>query len=60
MQEIDLKLTIDETNLILEALGELPFKRVFNLIAKIQNQAGAQLGSNGEVVKASDKQEMDG
>ena len=59
MQEIDLKLTIEETNLILEALGELSFKRVFNLIAKIQNQAGAQLGSNGEVVKASDKQEMD-
>ena len=43
MQEITLQLTIDEANLILEALGELPFAKVYGLIGKIQEQAGQQL-----------------
>lgn len=43
MQEIQIRLTTDETNLILEALGQLPFARVFELVGKIQQQARAQL-----------------
>ena len=43
MTEIKIMLTIDETNLILEALGEMPFVRVHQLIAKIQQQAHNQL-----------------
>ena len=50
MQKINLNLTIDEANLILEALGELPFSKVFQLIGKIQEQAGRQLNpENGQV-----------
>ena len=49
MQEINLKLTIDEANLILEALGEQPFRKVYGLIGKIQQQANIQLGSNGQL-----------
>jgi hypothetical protein len=47
MEEITLKLTIEEANTILEGLGELPFKRVFNLVGKIQQQASTQFNGNG-------------
>lgn len=48
-QNISLDLTLEEANLLLEALGEMPFKRVFGLVGKIQNQAATQLnGQNGQ------------
>ena len=40
---ITLSLSIDQTNLVLEALGALPFARVFELIGSIQGQAKRQL-----------------
>lgn len=40
---IHLNLTVDETNTILNALAELPFKSVHGLIGKIQNDANEQL-----------------
>lgn len=48
-KELNLQVTIDEANLILEALGNLPFKQVFSLVGKIQQQASQQL--SGEDVK---------
>jgi hypothetical protein len=41
--EIQLRLTIDDLNLVLEGIGNLPFARVFALVGKIQAQAGEQL-----------------
>jgi hypothetical protein len=41
--DLKLTLTLDETNLILEALGNLPFARVYTLINAIQAQASGQL-----------------
>jgi hypothetical protein len=50
MKDIQLNVTIEEANLILEALGNLPFARVYTLIGKIQEQAGTQLAAkNGQV-----------
>lgn len=49
MKEINLVLTVEETNKILDALGNLPFKSVFGLIQKIQNQAANQLSQNEEM-----------
>jgi hypothetical protein len=43
MNNLKLELSIDDTNLILEALGNLPFARVFQLIGRIQEQARAQV-----------------
>ena len=43
MNEINMKLSVDDANLMLEALGNMPFVRVFALIAKIQEQAGQQV-----------------
>jgi hypothetical protein len=48
MSNIKLNLTIEETNLVLEALGNLPFVRVFELVNKIQAQAQQQFNQNGE------------
>ncbi len=43
MNEIELKVTTDEANLVLEALGNLPFVKVYALVAKLQSQAKEQL-----------------
>jgi len=43
-QEIlELKLTVAETNGILQALGQMPFVQVASLIQKIQQQAAPQV-----------------
>ncbi|MEO9805883.1 MAG: hypothetical protein ABJF04_21675 [Reichenbachiella sp.] len=47
MKEVSLKLSIDEANAVLNALGNLPFVQVNQLISKIQLQAGQQLNGNG-------------
>ena len=43
MSEIKLKVSIDEANLILEGLGQMPFAKVYALVAKLQEQAANQL-----------------
>ncbi len=43
MKEINFQLTVDEINTILEALGQMPYVKVFPLINKIQGQAQQQL-----------------
>lgn len=43
MKEIQLQLTIDQVNQLLDALGDRPFKSVFQLVNKIQLQAAEQL-----------------
>ena len=45
-QTIRLDVTVEETNLILEALGALPFSQVYRLIAQLQQQATDQLNSD--------------
>lgn len=43
MKEINLTLSTDETNTVLEALGNLPYVKSYGLIGKIQQQATGQL-----------------
>jgi hypothetical protein len=50
MKTISLNVSIEEANLILEALGNLPFTRVYALIGKIQEQAAQQLNSSDGVL----------
>lgn len=42
MKEVDLKLTVEEANILLNALGNMPYGQVYQLIAKIHEQASAQ------------------
>lgn len=43
MQDITLKLNVGQINLLLEALGNQPYLRVYELIELLQKQAQAQL-----------------
>lgn len=43
MKTINIELSLDEANLIIEALGKLPFIDVYKLIEKIHLQAGNQV-----------------
>ena len=43
MKERLLRLTIDEINIIFSALGERPFKEVYELVGKINEQSNQQL-----------------
>ncbi len=45
-ETIQLKLTVEETNLILDSLGQRPFVSVHQLIANIQQQAELLLSQN--------------
>ena len=46
MKELKLTLTVDDTNTILQALGQMPFNQVYAIIEKINRQANAQLGAS--------------
>ena len=42
-KDIKIALTLAEINKILDALGNMPYREVFQLVGKIQTQAEAQL-----------------
>ena len=48
MKEITLTVKVEEINMILSALGNLPFIQVHELIAKLQTQATEQLTAHTE------------
>lgn len=48
---IELKLSLDEINRILTALGNLPYAQVFQLIQNIQGQTQHQLGEVNSILK---------
>jgi hypothetical protein len=48
MKTINFSLTVEETNKVLEALGQMPFVQVNQLISKIHADASAQLMSSTE------------
>ncbi|MGB0929177.1 MAG: hypothetical protein ACPGVB_00275 [Chitinophagales bacterium] len=43
MKEVTVSLTLDELNLIFKALGNEPFRDVYELIGKLNEQTNAQL-----------------
>ena len=51
---ITLTLTIEQANLILKGLGELPFKESADLIIKIKNTADEQLNPPEETKDGND------
>lgn len=48
MQTLKFELTVEESNLLLQALGELPAKVSTGLINKLQQQAAPQLKQKEE------------
>jgi hypothetical protein len=58
MNKLQIDLTVEEANLVLEALGQLPYLRVAELIASIQRQAQEQIpfgGTNGQAGTIEDE-----
>lgn len=49
LKEITLQVSIEEANTILEALGQMPFVKVYALINKIQEQAGQQVNASSNM-----------
>ena len=49
-QTLNLSFTVNEVNIILSALGEMPAKASMPLIQKIQQQAGPQIAPPSESV----------
>jgi hypothetical protein len=49
MNDLGFKVTVDEANLILEGLGQLPFARVYALVEKLQLQAKQQLQTTSQL-----------
>jgi hypothetical protein len=45
-QRVHLELTIDEMNLVLNALGQLPYVQVVNILNNISKQAESQFKVN--------------
>jgi hypothetical protein len=45
MKELNVRLNIDQLNLVLEALGQQSYIRVYDLIDHIQNQVKGQLNN---------------
>ena len=54
MKEFKLTLQLTEVNLILKALGDMPFNQVSELVTKIHAQAKEQLASNGHEKTTAD------
>ena len=52
MQDITLTLTVEETNAILQVLGDLPTKTgAWNLVVKIKGQAEAQMKAPEDAIQ---------
>ena len=52
-EQINMKFTVSELNLILEGLGNMAYYRVHELIHKIHNQAQEQVNSMASVSEAN-------
>lgn len=50
MTKLELTVSVDDANLILEALGEQPFSKVYGVIADLQRQAQSQLNPADDAV----------
>ena len=58
-REIQVNLTLSEINKILDALGNLPYREVFQLVGKIQTQAESQLEQETPQLSNSESEIVD-
>lgn len=50
MKKINVSLSVEEINVLLNALGQLPYAQVFGLVESLRQQANEQLHSKDEPV----------
>lgn len=51
MEKLQLNLTVNEINLVLDALSNMPFKQISQIIQEITKQANEQLNKEKEQAK---------
>ena len=51
MNNINLNLTVNDVNVVLQALGNAPYAQVFELIEKIRDQAKPQVQEQPKTLK---------
>ena len=49
MEELTLKLNLDEVNKLIKSLAKEPFQEVYELIGKINEQADEQIKKNNSI-----------
>ena len=59
MKNLRLSLSVNETNLILEGLGQMPYARVFALVENLQKQAAQELKEEGVDIAEEDRLQTD-
>lgn len=55
MKDLEFQLSVQEANLVIKALGQLPFNQVNELIGKIHQQASTQISSGAGSVSTNGK-----
>lgn len=55
MPQLHFQMSLEEANLVFKALGELPFKDVYELMGKLNEQANAQLNNPKNTPKSKIK-----
>lgn len=55
-EKISLELSVDDVNILLKALGTMPFNQVYELIGSIHQQANKQLFDNDSIQNSKDLQ----
>lgn len=53
-QKLNIQLSLDEANTILEALGHMPYQRVYRIVESIQQQAAQQLQPQNGLARAAE------
>ena len=59
MKEINLRLTIEEINIVLKALGRMPFQEVYGLVHKIHVQSTEQWEESPEEISDEFRSNME-
>lgn len=55
MKEVNLKLNVNEVNMIIKALGQFPYNQVYEVVGKIHTQASDQV--NGDAMEFESQNE---
>lgn len=53
MKEVNLKLSVNEVNMVIKALGQFPYNQVYETVNKIHTQASEQV--NAMELKANEE-----
>ena len=59
-EKITLTLSIDQANLVLKGLGQLPYREVYQVVAEIQSQAQRQVKNDGKATASAIEKTSEG